>query len=320
MSNDSIAAANQAGLAGSRVACRPQEAVAEAPRRRRSASDRVQSLRRALALLETLSNHGTAGLPLKKLSQRVGLHPSTVHHLLSSLLFWGYVEQDADTGYYRLGAAVLTLANRYLMASDLARLADPLLRRLHEQFDELTVLAVPAGNRYHVVAQLQSAHPLILNPRQGTGGDYHCSAVGKVLLSGLDPAELEALLASRAWPPYTPHTITDPDQLRREIAQVRERGYAVSREEHEEGLIGVAAPVYGATGHMVASVGVAVPVFRADPAREQAILLGVRRTAAELALRLGYQPAMALLQDLQDPQDLEGKGKGRGREVVAERP
>jgi DNA-binding IclR family transcriptional regulator len=268
-------------------------------RQQRLPSDRVQSLRRAFMILETLASHGAAGLPLKKLSQTVGLHPSTVHHLLSSLRFHGYVEQDPDTGNYRLGAAVLTLANRYLQTCDLARLAEPLLRRLHRQFDELVVLAVPAGSRYHVVYQLQSAHPLVLNPRQSTG-DFHCSAVGKVLLSGLDPVELDTLLASRSWPRYTPYTITDLDQLRREIAQVREQGYAVSREEHYEGLIGVAAPVYGATGHLVASVGLAFPTLRADPLREQAILLAVRRTAAELSLRLGYHPATAFLQDLKE--------------------
>lgn len=273
-------------------------------RRRRGPVERVQSLGRALGLLERIAEAGTRGIGLKELSASVGLNPSTVHNLLSSLMAHGYAEQHPETGSYRLGPGALQLANRFLANCDLRELAMPLLQRLHGALDEWVVLSMLRAGREFNVASIQSGQSLVVNPSGlGTGdrlgidpnAGLHCTAVGKVLLSSLDPTEMDALLHSRHWPAHTPQTITHPEALRREVALVRARGYATNLEEHYQGLRAVAAPVYDATARITASLGVAYPTLRASPAREEEIALAVRRTAAELSLRLGYARAAETL-------------------------
>ncbi|CAA9282686.1 MAG: Transcriptional regulator, IclR family [uncultured Chloroflexi bacterium] len=229
------------------------------------------------------------------------------HNLLSSLMAHGYAEQHPETGNYRLGPGALQLANRFLANCDLRELAMPLLDALHTTLDEWVVLSMLRAGREFNVASIQSGRSLVVNPNGlGTGDRFgfdpndglHCTAVGKVLLSSLDPAEMDALLRSHSWPQRTPQTITNPEALRREVALVRVRGYAINVEEHYEGLRAVAAPVYDATARITASLGVAYPTLRATPAREEEIALAVRRTAAELSLRLGYTPAAETLASL----------------------
>jgi DNA-binding IclR family transcriptional regulator len=296
----------------------------DGPRRRRGPVERVQALGRAIGLLEHVAEGGTTGVALKALSAAAGLNASTAHNLLSSLMAHGYVEQHPTTGAYRLGPGPLQLANRFLAHCDLRELAMPLLQDLHAQLDEWVVLSMLRAGREFNVASIQSRRPLVVNPGGlggfggpgdlgGLGGlasvgalraggargalgidpnaGLNCTAVGKVLLSSMDPVELDALLRAHAWSRHTPHTITDPDALRREVALVRARGYATNVEEHYEGLRAVAAPVHDATGRITAALGVAYPTLRATPEREAQITVSVRRAAAELSLRLGYAPA-----------------------------
>jgi IclR family KDG regulon transcriptional repressor len=295
--------------------------VGSGSRRRGRPVERVQALGRALDLLERIAEAGTAGIPLKGLSTAAGLHASTAHNLLSSLMAHGYAEQHPETGNYRLGPGALTLANRFLANCDLRELAMPLVRRLHAELDEWVVLSMLRAGQEFTVASIQSTRPLVVNPgglgtgeRTGatSGAGLHCTAVGKVLLSSMDAAELAALLRSRTWPRHTPHTITDPEALHNEVALVRVRGYATNREEHHEGLRAVAAPVHDATARITASLGVAYPTLRTTPEREGEIALAVRRTAAQLSLRLGYAPAAETLASLSQAAGPSGRSREPG--------
>jgi DNA-binding IclR family transcriptional regulator len=280
-------AARGAGAATAARAAYPDDEPPPQPRPR-AAADRVQSLGRALDLLEHLAAQGSDGLPLGQLSQAAGLHPSTAHNLLRSLLDRGYVEQDAAGGRYRLGAAALTLAHQFLRACDLAALARPFVRQLAEQLDEQVILGVLQGGREHDILTAPGARPLIVNPHINAQGRLHCTSIGKVLLGSCSTAEIEAILAADGLPRYTPQTITSVERLLREVEAARRDGYATSREEHYAGVAGVAAPVRDATGRVLAGLGVPYPLLGADAAREAAILQATRRTAAALSRRLGY--------------------------------
>ena len=259
-------------------------------RRRGVPNSRIQSLDRAMDLLEVLAPHGTAGLALKALSQAVSLNASTAHSLLGTLLSRGYVEQDQTTGRYRLGAAALTLAQQYMQQCDLAQLAMPLLQALHQQFDELVVLGVLQGGRQHSLVTLRSSRPLVTNERHDQSGTLHCTAVGKVLLSGLDPAEAEAILARQGLSAFTPYTLTDLGRIRASIQSVQATGYAVVRQEHHVGLLGVAAPVRDASGRVIAGLGMGIPTLRVDDEREQVIMGAVQETALAVSRHLGFTP------------------------------
>jgi DNA-binding IclR family transcriptional regulator len=264
------------------------DGAARTARRRGTPSSRIQSLDRAMDLLETLAPHGTAGLALKALSAAVALNPSTAHSLLGTLLSRGYVEQDQETGRYRLGASSLTLAQQFMRHCDLAQLALPLLRTLHQRFDELVVLGVLQGGRQHTLVRLGSSRPLVINDRHSDAGALHCTSVGKVLLSGLAPAERDALLAQQGLTAFTPYTLTDPDRVRVAIQEVQATGYAVARQEHFVGLLGLAAPVRGADGRILAGLGLAIPMVRLEPEAEPGLVRALQETALALSQRLGF--------------------------------
>jgi DNA-binding IclR family transcriptional regulator len=260
-----------------------------APRRRPAASV-VQSLSRGLGLLEVVAGTGSAGVGVTAASAALGLKTSTAHHLLTSLVAHGYLEQHPQSGRYRLGSAPLLLAQRFMHSVDVVELARPSLEALHAEFDEWTFLSVLQEERSHAIFTLQSGRPLVLNSTVGAAGELHCTSSGKVLLSGMDAGRVEAYLASAPLTRHTPATIAEPAALRRELARVREAGYATNRAEDHEGLVGIAAPIRDAAGRVLAACGLGVPTFRTTPEREGAMVRAIRRCAAEVSLRLGYAP------------------------------
>lgn len=264
-----------------------ENAPGSGPRRRRPAVQRIQSVDRALRLVDAVGQGGGSGRPLAWLSSAIGLNPSTAHHLLSSLQARGYVEQDAVTGNYRLGPAVLTAARHFLRQNDLAQTAGSFLRELHADLDEWVFVAVLRGGQGHFVAELQSSRPFVLNLDRPRLPDLHCTSSNKVLLAGLDPAQARVLLTAQGLPRHTANTVSDLDAAMAEIARVREVGFALNREENFAGLRGASAPVFDATGRLIAAVGAAYPVFRTDAGREDYVVTCVRRTAARLSERLG---------------------------------
>jgi DNA-binding IclR family transcriptional regulator len=116
----------------------------------------------------------------------------------------------------------------------------------------------------------------------------HCTAAGKVFLAYLPPPMVDRLL-SRPLQRFTPHTITDPEQLRAELREVRHQGYSIVKEELEQGLNVVAAPIYDHTGQIVASVSVAGPAFRVTPDLLPELARQVVEVASEISQQLGYQ-------------------------------
>jgi DNA-binding IclR family transcriptional regulator len=109
----------------------------------------------------------------------------------------------------------------------------------------------------------------------------------------MDSGQVEAYLAAAPLPRHTRSTIVEPDALRRELARVREAGYAINQEEDHEGLVGIAAPIRDAAGRVLAACGLGAPTFRVTPEREGAMIRAVRRCAAEVSQRLGYAPSAA---------------------------
>jgi IclR family transcriptional regulator, KDG regulon repressor len=257
-----------------------------APRRRPAAST-VQSLSRGLGLLEVVAGTGSAGMGVTAAGAALGLKTSTAHHLLTSLVAHGYLEQHPQSGRYRLGPASLLLAQRFMSSVDLVELARPSLEMLHAEFDEWTFLSVLQEERSHAIFSLQSGRPLVLNSTVGAAGELHCTSSGKVLLSGMEAGRVEAYLTAAPLTRHTRSTIVGPDALRRELARVRGAGYATNREEDHEGLVGFAAPIKDAAGRVLAACGLGVPTFRTTPEREGAMIRAICRCAAEVSRRLG---------------------------------
>lgn len=199
-------------------------------------AQRVQSVARAAELLKALATPAT----VFELADRCGLNRSTAWRILATLEDAGLVERDPATGRYAVGYALVALAAG-AGHEPLVRRAHAHLRALADACDETASLAVPRALQLVSVDQVQAPHVMAAN-WLGRPTPLHATSTGKAFLAGLSAAELGAALPGRL-ERFTNTTITTRAALRAELADVRARGYAVSRGELEPALWGVSAPV-----------------------------------------------------------------------------
>jgi DNA-binding IclR family transcriptional regulator len=245
----------------------------------------VRSVDRAAALLLALGESaGDAGVT--ELARRLGLHKSTASRLLATLQRRGLVEQDEESGKYRLGLVMIRLAERAERTLDLKGIAYPELERLARATRETVSLGVLEGDAYLTVAQVDGPNMSACPDWTGRTSPLHCTASGKVLLAAL--AERDVLRIARpGLPARTERTITTLETLMEELAKVRRRGFATAFSEWLAGTNAIAVPVLDARGRVIASVGVWGPSFRITPARVAELVTAARATAAAITTRLG---------------------------------
>ena len=248
-----------------------------------SPSAGVQSVDRALTVLGILARHGEAGVT--DIAAELGVHKSTAFRLVATLESHDMVEQNEDRGKYRLGVGILRLAGATTARLDVVREARPVSRQLAADTGETVNIAVLSERSALYVDQVAGQSALQSHNWVGQHIPLHATANGKVLLSGLTTAEVDDRLPRL--PGYTPHTVTSQAKLRRQLATVREQGYAVAVDELEIGLTAIAAPIRNAQGDVIASLSVSGPTFRIDAARVKELLPIVQDAAEEVSRRLG---------------------------------
>lgn len=248
----------------------------------------VRSVAKALTILDLLAGNGRE-MTLAEIAREVGLAKSTAHGLLATLKGFGYVEQAASDGKYRLGIRLFELGSAVANSWDVRRLSAPHIERLVEEFGETTHLAVLDQGRVLYIDKRESSRSIRIVSQIGARLPAHCSGVGKVLLAHLPADKVRSIIASRGLPSYTRNTITDPQRLEDELAQIRQRGYAVDNEEIMDGLCCVAAPVRDHTGRVCAGISVSGPAVRLTGERFGVAVDLVTGAAAAISADLGYR-------------------------------
>jgi DNA-binding IclR family transcriptional regulator len=262
---------------------------AQAPPASAEGAYTVKSLVKALNILEALAEGEESAYTLTQLSRRLHLHISTVHRLLVNLVRQGFVEEAPDSGGYQLSFKVLRMGLRVLDRLDFRLVAQPLLRELNQQTKETVHLAILQETRAISIDKFGSPQPVGLDARLGGEMPLHCTGVGKILLAYQSEALLIQIAHTRGFARFTPHTITSLANLRKELEQIREQGYALDQEEAVEGLRCVAGPVFDHTGHVIAAFSVAGPATRMTPPRLPEIARLVRAASQQISFRLGYR-------------------------------
>jgi len=223
----------------------------------------VQSVDRALALVEVLAG-SASGLPLTELTQRASLNISTGHHLLATLVKWGYVARTAGRRY-ALGARGLHLAQAFLKQIDLPRRAQPHAERISEETGETVRLAVLQGDAVTTLLTREGRHAVRVDAGAvGYAGAAHATSLGKAMLAWLPEHEIRRIVAVRGMAAFTSNTITKPDLLIEELRLVRRNGHAVDREEFQPGVICVGAAIRNHLGAVVGAISASAPTLRAD--------------------------------------------------------
>lgn len=218
-----------------------------------------QSIIRALNLLKSLEL-GEASLD--ELATRIKLNKSTTHRIMKALISEGLVDQDPATHKYYLSYEVLKLSVAAKQQICFHRQANPVLYRLAEQTNETVHLSILAGDQVICIDKVESSQPVRVFTEIGTAGPLYCTGSGKCLMAFLPEKEVDRLLRRIEFKAYTRNTITNPDDLRRELTKIRDSGVAYDLEEHQEGVMCVAAPVYNYAGDVIAAISLALPSMR----------------------------------------------------------
>lgn len=249
-----------------------------------------RSLLRGLAILETVATAGQP-LPLAETARRLGLHRSTAHHLMQTLVAAGWLRQEPDTRGYALTSRLQQMTGERWSPIQLGEIARPYLEELTRRTGEGSSVAYWNDGLVWIVAKRESDGPVRVVQDVGALRPLHCTAVGKAIAAWLPAERLRAALARTRLQRYTARTITTRAALDTELQRIRAAGYALDDEEMHEGLRCIAMPVFEHTGEVVASMCVVGP--RTSMTRDK--LLAVRAPLAALSRslseRLGHARA-----------------------------
>jgi IclR family acetate operon transcriptional repressor len=225
-------------------------------------------------------------------AREVDVPKSTVHRILRVFVRHGFLTQDPETRRFRLGVAGIELGRRAQAGLELRRVALPIMEQLSALSGETVLLQVitSEGDRVVCIERVQQRRGLRLILDVGSTAPLYAGCSSKVLLAYLGDPAIEEVL-QRDLRPMTSHTITDPAQIRAQLADIRRDGFAVSFEETDEGVAGVSVPVRDARGRVIAGLSISGPITRVNastmPHYTAIALEGARRIAAEL----GHQPS-----------------------------
>lgn len=251
----------------------------------RGAASAVQSVDRAVSVLEILARHGEAGVT--EIADELAVHKSTASRLLGVLENRGLVAQAQDRGKYYLGAGVLRLAGAAAVRLDISQEGVPVCRELADELGETVNIAVHDEDAAVNIMQARGTASVTAQNWLGRRTPLHATASGKVLLAHMPPTLREGLLA-RSLPRFTERTVTGATALRAELEAVVEQGYAMTVGELELGLAAVASPVRVHDGRVVGAISVSGPVYRLSPDRLPELAERAATAGADLSRRMGY--------------------------------
>lgn len=252
-------------------------------------SSTVQTIERAASIMRSFSEFEPE-LGVTELSRRLGLHKSTVYRILSALQREGFVGQNPATGKYRLGVGLISLAGVALGRVDVRAAAFNHLDELVRRTGEGASAAVQDGIEAVIVLESPSLKPVRYVNWIGRRLPLHCTASGKILLSGMPPSTRWSMVA-HPLRQYTERTITSSEILDRELAEITNAGFAISIDEFEVGYGAIAAPIFNHDARVVGAVSISGPSFRLARPTLLQFSSDLSATAAHISTDMGYAPA-----------------------------
>lgn len=248
----------------------------------------IQSVERAADILE-LFLEDEPELSVKEISERLGLSKSTVHGLIKTLEHRGYLQQNPDNLKYKLGLKLFELGSFIADQFDIVQIAQPFIKELVDDLKETVHLVVRQQDELVYVAKEEGPQTLRIYSHVGKRAPIHCTGVGKAILAFQDEKEIDRILSTVELKSFTDKTITDVEEIKKQLQQVRENGYSVEDEEIEIGLGCIGAPIFDHKGNVSASLSCATPKMRLTEERIPEIIAGVKNTAAKISRSLGYK-------------------------------
>jgi IclR family transcriptional regulator, KDG regulon repressor len=247
----------------------------------------VKSVSRALDII-ALVGMKKGGLGVTEIANQIDINKSSVFRTLSTLVQYGYVEQDCDTGKYKLGYKFLDMSSKLLESIDLRAEAKPFLQELEKKTNEVIHLVVYDQGEVVYIEKLEGNETLRTHSKVGKRAPMHCTSVGKAILAHLPENDVRAIIERKGMPYHTDHTLISMEALLEELNRIRRRGYALDLEENEYGITCIAAPVFDHLGNVAAAVSISGPTTRMTEERLNQLGPMMIQTSQQLSARLGY--------------------------------
>ncbi len=231
----------------------------------------------------------TPMLRITDITKRVGMTQSNVSRLVNTMVAYGFIEKNDDSGYYQLGKRIITLSSVSLNHSELRRQALPELFRLEQEFKVGANLAELEDGEMYYLAHVDSRTSPRMYTMVGYTSPLHCTAIGKVLLAAMSDAEIETVLREKGMKAYTYSTITSIDRMMEQIDRIRRVGYSTEYDEHALGSTCVAAAIRGRTGKVIAGLSMSGKFCDLNMREhEEEVSKIVMSSAALISNKLGY--------------------------------
>lgn len=225
---------------------------------------------------------------LAELSRKTGLGKNQTYRCIKSLEHYGVVRSDEE-GRFLLTGALYSLAVHAIEESSIIQVAQPFMDQLARETGESINLIALVDGMAVAVDRRESSAGVRLATRLGARVPLHAGAVPKAILAHLPREEQEKVLGMLPFlTKYTEKTVTDPERLRAELAEIRRRGFSISDEDFERGARGAGAPIFDSSGSVIAGISAGGPTVRVDDARLQEFGERVRQAARQISRQLGY--------------------------------
>ena len=247
----------------------------------------IKVLDKSLSVLELLLRQDS-DMNITEMSEKLGFYPSTTHRILDTLKYWGYVEQDSHTQKYQLGLKALELGMTKLHKMDLVREATPYLKELVNQYNETVHLGALEKKEVMYLAKKESSQTIRMISYVGKRAPLHCTALGKVLLSYLPEEERRKILEGKQLPRLTERTITDKEELEKNLEQVKKQGFALDNEENEKDVCCMAVPIRNYQGTVIAALSISRPSFRMYKNKQKDLEKALIEIGEKISKRMGY--------------------------------
>ncbi|HHY14020.1 MAG TPA: IclR family transcriptional regulator [Thermoanaerobacterales bacterium] len=248
----------------------------------------VQSVDRALSILEILSDY-SEGLGITSISNKVNIHKSTVHRILATLIYKGYVEQDPNTNNYMITLKLFELGNKKVESMDLLEISKPYTEKLMEKVNEVVHLVVRENNETIYIDKVEADNVIRMASTIGKRNPLYSTSVGKAILAHLPEKEMKKIWDSSKIEKLTEYTIIDFNEMKKELAIVKEKGYSVDNQENEVGVRCIGAPIFNISGEIEGAVSISGPIFRVTEEKIEEFAKEVVECATKISRELGFK-------------------------------
>lgn len=253
-----------------------------------SSSLRNASTLRVLQIIEEVVSHEN-GIAISELEKKLGIHKSTIYRYVATLRDAGYLEQDEDTKYYKVGLNLFSLGSKIVNSINWTKEVRPYLVELRDTFQETVHLGVADKGEVIYIDKVESEQSIRMYSKVGVRSPIYCTGIGKAILAHLPKEKQASIIDQLELKRYTENTIVNKEKLAEELQKIVAKGYALDLEEHELGVVCAAVPIFNYNGELLGAISVAGPAIRIDEIRLLEIAKKIKELAQSLKLRLGVR-------------------------------